>query len=229
MTTDCYSILGVPRTATASEIRAAYRRLARVYHPDLNAGPEAEARMREINEAYDTLSDPQRRRYYDRTGIANGAAPPAASPSPRSHSRRRPPHRPSAAPPARDFAPRQGDDITVGLMITPREAARGVRKTFPVERLEPCSRCRGSGLEPEDMPPAAACWRCAGDQRLIQRQQLHATIPAGVADGARLRLRGQGHAGRDGGPAGHIYITVRMPVRGGLGRALTFLLRHLYR
>ena len=77
MTTDCYSILGVPRTATASEIRAAYRRLARVYHPDLNAGPEAEARMREINEAYDTLSDPQRRRYYDRTGIANGAAPPA--------------------------------------------------------------------------------------------------------------------------------------------------------
>ena len=65
MNTDCYSILGVPPAATAEEIRAAYRRLARQYHPDLNSGPEAEARMKEINEAYDTLSDPLRRRQYD--------------------------------------------------------------------------------------------------------------------------------------------------------------------
>ena len=71
MNGDCYSTLGVPAAATADEIRAAYRRLARQYHPDLNTGPEAEARMKEINHAYSTLSDPQRRRHYDIYGVSD--------------------------------------------------------------------------------------------------------------------------------------------------------------
>ena len=220
MTTDCYSILGVPRAATATEIRAAYRRLARMYHPDLNAGPEAEARMKEINEAYDTLSDPLRRRQYDSHGVADLPA------TRRGAYRRRRPAGPAAT---REYVPRRGDDIEMALLITRREAARGMRKTFRVERLDACRRCNGSGLEPEETVVPGRCWRCAGEQRLTDLQSLNVTIPAGVADGARLRLRGQGHAGVDGGSNGHIYVTVRLQPNRGAGRALAFLFRHLWR
>ena len=222
MNSDCYSILGVPAAATAEEIRAAYRRLARQYHPDLNAGPEAEARMKEINEAYDTLSDPQRRRQYDLTGIAGGAPANMARRSPRRRDA-------SNAFRAREYVPQRGEDIEVALLISRREAKRGGRKTFPVERLEACPRCRGTGLEPEEVVEFGRCWRCGGAQRLPRELRLNTTIPAGVADGGRLRLRGQGNAGRDGGTNGHIYITVRLSQDRGLRRALAFILRHLIR
>ena len=133
MNGDCYSILGVPAAATTEEIRAAYRRLARQYHPDLNAGPEAEARMKEINQAYATLSDPQRRRHYDVYGVSE---PPSAGPSRRSqHNGTRPgstrPARPRTYSPS---SPQRGEDIETALLITRREARQGMRKVFPVAR-----------------------------------------------------------------------------------------------
>ena len=140
MNTDCYSILGVPPAATAEEIRAAYRRLARQYHPDLNSGPEAEARMKEINEAYDTLSDPLRRRQYD-IHKSNGDFLANRARRGQSPGRRR-----AAASPARTrpYVPQRGEDIEVALLITRREAKHGARKNFPVERMEVCPRCRGT-------------------------------------------------------------------------------------
>lgn len=226
MNGDCYSILGVPAAATADEIRAAYRRLARQYHPDLNAGPQAEARMKEINEAYATLSDPERRRYYDLYGATAAPARVGDARASRRRSRR------SAAydsPRTRPYAPRRGEDIAAALIISLREARQGARKSFLVTRLEACPRCRGTGLEPEETLLVDECWRCAGEQRLGRQLWLNATIPAGVSDGRRLRLRGQGNAGRDGGASGHIYITVRVARHSGLRQALTFVLRHLFR
>ena len=216
MQQNCYSILGVPRTATTGEIRAAYRRLARMYHPDLNSEPEAEARMKEINEAYQVLSDPGRRFHHDAEVSGVGRQR-------RQYQRREGRGR----APAREYNPRQGEDIEVSLLISQRAAARGERKSFPVSRMETCPRCRGSGVEPEETAEAGVCWRCAGEQRLHRELRLNATIPAGVADGSRLRLRGQGNAGLDGGPGGNIYITVRIMPGERFGQALSFLLRHL--
>ena len=224
MSGDCYSILGVPAAATAEEIRAAYRRLARLYHPDLNSGPEAEARMKEINQAYATLSDPLRRRHYDLYGTIDPTQVDL------SRSRRQGSQRSATADPARQrpFSPSRGDDIPAALLITRKEARKGSRKTFPVVRFETCPRCRGTGLEPEETLAVGRCWRCAGEQRLRRDLSLNATIPAGIVDGRRLRLRGQGHAGLDGGPNGHIYITVRVIRNRSLRRTLAFIWRHLF-
>ncbi len=220
MNRDCYSILGVPRSATIGEIRAAYRRLAHQYHPDLNSGPEAEARMQEINEAYATLSDPARRRLYDSTG--------AMSNSLITRRRRQPAGPRRGAAPAREYSPQRGEDIEAAVVINDREARKGTRKTFLVERLETCPRCRGTGLEPEEIAIAGRCWRCVGEQRLPRTLRLNATIPAGVADGSRLRLRGQGNAGIDDGANGHVYVTARVSPNRGLGHAMSFVFRHLF-
>ena len=228
MNGDCYSILGVPAAATTEEIRAAYRRLARQYHPDLNAGPEAEARMKEINHAYATLSDPQRRRHYDIYGVSQ---PAAVEPTRRSRQNGARPtaNRSSRSPTHSPSSPRRGDDIEAALLITRREARQGMRKVFPVTRTETCQRCRGTGFEPEETLESDQCWRCGGEQRLRRELWLSATIPAGVADGRRLRLRGQGNAGLDGGASGHIYITVRVAQHAKLRQAVSFVLRHLFR
>ena len=219
MNRDCYSILGVPRSATIGEIRAAYRRLAHQYHPDVNSGPEAEARMQEINEAYATLSDPARRRLYDQIGATSN----------RSVTRRGSPTGPRrGTAPSRDYIPQRGGDIETAVIISEREGRAGTRKTFLVERLETCPRCRGSGIEPEEIAIAGRCWRCAGEQRLPRTLRLNAIIPPGVTDGERFRLRGQGNAGTDNGVSGHVYITARFAPNRGLKHALTFTLRHLF-
>ena len=220
MRPDCYSILGVPRTATAGEIRAAYRRLARLYHPDLNSGSEAEVRMQQINEAYATLSDPGRRRQYDLHGTISG------TPLTQRRQSGSGPRRGTAPP--REYAPQRGEDLEVCVLINSRDVARGARKTFVVDRMETCPRCRGVGLEPEEIAIAGRCWRCGGEQRLSRTLRLNATIPAGVADGGRLRLRGQGNAGIDGGANGHVYVTARLAPNKGWGHALRFVLRHVF-
>lgn len=217
MQQNCYSILGVPRTATAEEIRTAYRRLARLYHPDLNPEPEAEARMKEINEAYKVLSDPGRRFRYDAEVDDVGRM------------RRRYQRRERRArAPVQEDEPRRGEDIEVTVLIGPRDVAKGTRQSFPVSRMEMCPRCGGSGSEPEETAGTSACWRCSGEQRLYRELRLNATIPAGAADGSRLRLRGQGNAGLDGGPSGNIYITVRIMPRVGFRQTLSFVLRHIF-
>ncbi len=223
MTQDCYSILGIPRTATVDEIRLAYRRLVRLYHPDLNSGPEAESRMQQINEAYSTLSDPQRRRQYDLGSLGIGTAARRYNRGSVNRTRQR------AARGGGDLRDaRAGEDLKVSVFINPREARLGTRKSFWIERLEACPRCRGTGTEPEETLTAGACWRCAGKQRIPRELRLQATMPAGVADGARLRLRGQGCAGINGGPHGHVYITARLSKSSGIAHTFTFLMRHLF-
>lgn len=169
---DYYSILGVSRNATQEEIKKAFRRLARKYHPDLNAGDKsAEEKFKEINEAYSCLSDPIRRANYDRYGTAEG-------------------------PTGNGFGfetyttftdifedifegffgnfgfkkkrPTKGDDLRYDLTITLEEAAFGAEKTIKFPRWEECKICRGSGIKPGSQP--IICSSCGGSGHIRYNQ-----------------------------------------------------------
>lgn len=172
---DYYQVLGVPRTAGADEVKKAYRRLARQYHPDVNKSPDAEERFKEINEAYEVLSDDQKRTAYDRFGHAGVQGPTGAGYSGFGGfgfedifeeffsgfgmgSRRR----------ARQ-APRRGADLQYGLTISFEEAAFGCEKEIEILRHETCPRCQGSGAEPGTQP--MRCPQCNGTGEVRQVQQ----------------------------------------------------------
>ena len=202
---DHYATLGLPPTAAAAEIEAAYRRLAAAHHPGLLRAPAEAAPFLAVQAAYAVLADPRRRADYDRQ------RPPAAGPG-------------AAAPPAGDrFAaavaaaaarprrPRAGDDRRVELTLTLREVIAGAERPVTLERLEACADCRGRG--------AAPCLACGGDGRMPFRQTLAVGIPPGVDDGARLRLGGEGDAGSAGGPPGDLFVVLRVAPDPAVARA----------
>jgi len=173
---DYYEILGVPRQASPDELKGAFRRLARQYHPDVNKEPDAEERFKEINEAYAVLSDDQQRAAYDRFGHAGVRGPNGAGPEVnidlndladmifgemfgmggfgRSGSRR-----------ARS-APRRGADLQYRLELTFEEAIFGVEKEIEITRDEICSTCGGKGAEPGTTP--VRCNNCNGTGEVRQ-------------------------------------------------------------
>jgi molecular chaperone DnaJ len=158
---DLYEVLGVRHDASAEEIKKTYRRLARELHPDVNKDPEAERRFKRITAAYQTLSDPTRRRQYDLFGTP-GAAPDVfpfgdmgdifdvffggGIGGRRRGSRRTRTHR--------------GEDLFAQLTLTFEEAAFGVEKDVTMDTLDECSRCKGTGCEPGTHP--SRCTRCGG-------------------------------------------------------------------
>lgn len=167
---DYYEILGVSRTATQEEIKRAYRQLARKYHPDVSTEPDAEARFKEINEAYQVLSDPEKRAAYDRYGHAG---PPGVGfdfgfRDPFEifeevfgdlgfgfrTSRRR--------------GPRRGADLRYDLRLRFEEAVFGCQKEIEIARWESCPNCRGSGAEPGTTP--VRCHECNGTGQVRQVQ-----------------------------------------------------------
>ena len=175
---DYYEILGVGRGASADEIKKAYRKLTRKYHPDANPGDaEAERKYKEINEANEVLSDPQKRAQYDQFGYV-GDMPPGGADfggfggfggadfgdlfgdlfgSAFGGAGRR-----SVDP----NAPRRGSDLEYTMQITLEEAYRGVTKKIEVQRLESCPRCGGSGAEPGTS--AETCPTCGGRGQVQQ-------------------------------------------------------------
>ncbi len=172
MAKDYYEILGVPRNATQEEIKRAFRRLARQYHPDVNKSPDAEERFKEINEAYAVLSDPEKRAAYDRFGRAGvegmGGMPDFSTINfadlieelfgfgwTRSGSRRP--------------APRRGRDRHLTLTLTFEEALFGAEKPVEITRVEVCSTCNGSGAAPGTQP--VRCSVCGGLGRVRQSRQ----------------------------------------------------------
>jgi len=172
---DYYDILGVPRNATTDDIKVAFRKLARQYHPDVSTEPDAEERFKEINEAYGVLSDPQKRARYDQFGRAGlgemGGMPDYATMDfgdifeeilggfgfgfGGSGSRSRRPHR--------------GRDLQVRVDLTFEQAVFGVEKTIEVTRNEVCSTCHGSGAEPGTSPQR--CQTCGGRGEVRQVRQ----------------------------------------------------------
>ena len=256
---DYYEVLGINKGAGEAEIKKAYRSLAKKYHPDMNPGDaEAEAKFKEVNEAYAVLSDAEKRSQYDQFGHAA--------------------FDPSAGGGAgfggfggfgdfsdlgdifgsffgggfggggaqRRNAPTRGEDVGVRVTVTFEEAAFGVKKDVSFHRIQKCAECGGSGAAKGTQ--AETCKVCggSGQKRITQRiggmafqstttcdscrgtgkvvktpcseckgtgyvkinKKLSVTIPAGIDDGERIAIRGQGCDGRNGGPTGDLIITV---------------------
>ena len=243
---DYYEVLGVSRTATEAEMKSAFRKLAMQYHPDRNPGDhEAEVKFKEINEAYQTLSDGQKRAAYDRYGHAAFANGGAGGPGfgndfsdfmsdifenffGEARGRRNPGGR------------ERGADMRYNLEITLDDAYQGKNAELKIPTSVTCEVCTGSGAKPGSKPktcPTCAgagrvratqgffsiertcpnchgrgetiddpCGACGGAGRITRERTLSVNIPAGVEDGTRIRLAGEGEAGLRGGPPGDLYI-----------------------
>ncbi len=248
---DYYKTLGVPKTATEKDIKAAYRGLAKQYHPDRNPGDlKAEERFKEINEANEVLTDPAKRKLYDRYGDDwqhyraagyTGSEPRTRSASGSSASGDdfgawfarqngstsrfddgvfQTEYRSGSGgfsdffqtlfggggrTPTRNVPPRRqkGTDLEVDITVTFDEAYRGSTRTFDVQSEEICSTCGGTGYVREN-----PCPTCDATGRVAQVRQIEVKVPAGVATGSKVRVRGQGNSGEGGAPAGDILIKV---------------------
>ena len=256
---DYYEVLGVDKSADANAIKKAYRSLAKKYHPDMNPGDkEAEAKFKEVNEAYAVLSDDEKKAKYDQFGHA--AFDPAAG-----------------GGYGADFggfgdfgdifssffgggfgggssggrranAPTRGDDIGIRVTISFEEAAFGVKKEVSYNRVQKCGECGGSGAAKGSSAETCSACNGTGQKRVMQRlggmqfqstapcdacrgtgkviknpcsncrgsgsvratKSLTVTIPAGIDNGQKIALRGQGCDGRNGGPAGDLIITIQV-------------------
>ncbi|MEV0352913.1 molecular chaperone DnaJ [Nonomuraea sp. NPDC050022] len=278
---DYYAVLGVPKSATADDIKKAYRKLARQYHPDTNQGDVAkEAKFKEISEANDVLSDSKRRKEYDEArtlfGSGVGAQRPGSGGFPfdfgdlfgGTANQQQQGH--GAGERLGDLfgglfnrgggstrttsatRPRRGQDVESEVTLTFTEAVDGSTvslrltssaactacsgtgaKAGTTPRVcptcegtgaasrnlgnfafsEPCRDCKGRGLLVDDPCPV-----CEGSGRAKSTRNIQARIPAGVADGQRVKLKGKGAPGENGGPAGDLYILTHVKPHAVFGR-----------
>jgi curved DNA-binding protein len=206
---DFYEVLDVPRSASQDEIQRAYRKLARTYHPDVNSDPGAEDRFKAISEAYDVLSDPETRRRYDAFGPDFRQVPDGVDPETWRRSRAGT----GAAGPAQGartggFGSDLGGDlggINIDDLLGGLFGGRADRGWGPIP---------GADQEAELELTVEEAYR--GGQRSVTlegpdgRRSFDVKIPAGVADGQRIRLAGQGGRGSEGAPNGDLYFVVRI-------------------
>jgi molecular chaperone DnaJ len=255
MPRDPYDVLGIEREATAQQIKKAFRQLARELHPDVNAhDPDAEEKFKEAAEAYEILSDDERRATYDRyghEGLRSGGY----------------------APNFDGFGsigdlfdaffggsggggggfgarsgPMPGGDVAVAVEIDLLQAADGAKVEVSYEAIERCEHCHGNGAEPgtpistcdrcggagqlqaatrtpfgqmvrtvvcdvcggDGRVPEQPCRQCRGRGRRAAKAELEIEVPAGIANGQRIRIGGKGHAGEAGAQAGDLYVLVRV-------------------
>ena len=269
---DYYEILGVSKSATDDELKKAYRKMAKKYHPDANPNNKAEAekKFKEVNEAYEVLSNPQKRKMYDQFGTADpsgagfGGGPFGGGNGYYSYT-------------TSDFGdfgdlgdifssffgggfggqrvnqrknngPRKGDDLNLNVEITFADSFLGVEKEMTVTRQETCTVCNGTGAKKGTNPikcptcngtgqvtsfqntilgrvqTTRTCNECRGTGEIIKEPcenchgkgtvrktpKVKVKIPAGINDNQTVVLRGQGNPGTKGGPAGDLFITVRV-------------------
>ena len=256
---DYYEVLGVNRNASDEEIKNAFRKLAKKYHPDVQTGDkeQSEAKFKEVNEAYEVLSDKDKRAKYDQFGHA--AFDPAAGGGSYGggagfgdftdifdtmfggfggfgggHQQR--------------TGPARGNDLKYNLTLTFEEAAFGIKKEINIPREENCASCSGTGAKPGTQPTKCTacngagqvraqqntmfgafstvrtceacngtgkiisdpCQECRGQGRVRKSHRINITIPAGIDNGQTLNMRGEGEAGKRGGPNGDLYIVVNV-------------------
>ena len=223
---DYYETLGVKRDATDKEIKAAYRKLARKWHPDLNSGKEKEAseeKFKQINEAYEVLSDPEKRSKYDRLG-ANWRGGQDFRPPPDMDGFNF--HSGGGGGDFSDFfemlfggggspfgrggrscrrGPMRGKDVESEIELTLEDAYRGGEKSFQMSNREACPVCGGTGHNQDTF-----CNGCGGTGVKAGIKTLAVKIPSGMQDGSRIRLKGQGGEGMQGGPRGDLFLKVRL-------------------
>src|SRR5215218_10553082 len=210
---DPYEVLGVPRDADETQIKKAFRRLARELHPDVNRhDPDAEEKFKEAAEAYEILNDAERRALYDRYGHdglrSGGYAPNFEGFGSISDLFDAFFGGFGGGMGGRAAGPAQGRDIAVGAEITLAEAATGTSVELSFEAVDACEVCHGNGAKTGT--PIVTCERCGGRGREVRRRTLRVDVPPGIGDGQRIRLSGRGHAGERGGPPGDLYVLVRI-------------------
>ena len=260
---DYYEVLGISKDASEQEIKKAYRKMAMKYHPDKNQGDkDSEEHFKEVNEAYEVLSDPQKRRTYDQFGHAGfsgggfgqggfsggqgfggfedifgdifgdmfGGGFGGAGRS------------------SRKTGPRKGADMRLRMELKFEEAAFGIEREISLQREEECDTCHGSGAKPGtstttcptcngtgevrqttrtpfgNMINVAPCPNCQGAGTIIEHKcetcygqgrvkkakEINVKIPAGVDDGATIKMSGEGQLGHKGGPRGDLYIIINV-------------------
>lgn len=251
---DYYEVLGVGKDASQEEIKKAYRKLARKYHPDVNKAADAADKFKEAKDAYEVLSDSQKRANYDQFGHADpsqgfggggfggadfgggfgdifdmffgGGGGGGRNPN----------------------APKRGADLQYTMQIEFKEAVFGKEADLKIPRTESCDRCHGTGAKPGTKPDTCSvchgsgqqevvqntafgrivnrrvcsacngqgqiikerCGTCQGSGKVKKTRNIHVHIPAGVDDGAQLRVSGEGEAGSKGGPSGDLYVVIRV-------------------
>jgi DnaJ-class molecular chaperone len=227
---DYYKILGVARGASGDEIKKAFRKLARKYHPDVNPGDKkAEEKFKEINEAYEVLSDPEKRRKYDTLGPnwQEQFGPGFSSSGTRrtyqySNNRGNFDFDPSGAgfsdffealfgrstaTGARgmrdDLRRRAGDNIEQPVEVTLQEAYIGGARTFNIQSTEVCPTCQGTGEVGNRL-----CSTCSGQGTIPRNKRIQVKIPAGVDNGSKIRVAGEGQPGIGGGPRGDLFLVI---------------------
>jgi DnaJ-class molecular chaperone len=228
---DYYQILGVPRSASADEIKKAYRRLARQYHPDLHSGSkksEMEKKFKELNEAHEVLSDPDKRKKYDQYGAQWEQA--EAFEKARQQAGGRGfggPHDFGGQDAGGGFTSEAfsdifenlfggrraggggrgfsapGDDLETEVNLTLREVLTGATKRVTMREPVPCATCRGTGSL-----RGRPCPTCLGRGLTTESKTIEVKIPAGVQDGTRVRVAGKGQPGSNGGKRGDLYLHV---------------------
>ncbi|HWF23821.1 MAG TPA: molecular chaperone DnaJ [Solirubrobacteraceae bacterium] len=258
MARDYYDVLGVPRGADDGEIKKAFRRLARELHPDVNShDPDAEEKFKEAAEAYEVLSDSERRATYDRyghDGLRSGGYAPnfegfgSVADIFDAFFGGGSPFGGGFGGGGRAAGPEQGGDVAVAVDIDLAQAVTGANVDVAYDAIVRCEHCNGNGAEPGT--PIETCTRCGGSGQLravtrtpfgqvvratvcdtcegdgrvatdpchvcrgrgrsVKRTKLTVEIPAGIADGQRIRLGGRGHAGERGGLQGDLYVLVRV-------------------
>ncbi|MBY0267821.1 MAG: molecular chaperone DnaJ [Burkholderiales bacterium] len=249
---DYYEVLGVNRDASEDDLKKSYRKLAMKWHPDRNPdNPKAEEHFKEAKEAYEVLSDAQKRAAYDQYGHA-GVDPSAGAGA--------------AGAGFGGFGDAFGDifgdifgggsggrgrstvyrgaDLRYNLEISLEDAARGTETRIRIPAMEECETCHGSGAKPGTQPTtcttcgghgqvrmqqgffsiqqtcpkchgtgkmvASPCGTCSGNGRVKKHKTLAVKIPAGVDEGDRIRLSGEGEAGVNGGPSGDLYVVIQI-------------------
>jgi DnaJ-class molecular chaperone len=221
MARDFYEVLGVPRSASDKEVRQAFRRLARKFHPDVNPGDtRAEERFKEINRAYEVLSDKEKRKKYDRYGErweqaeafdqarrAGGAFTQTFDLGDlfgRGGGRGGPFEGIFEAFTGRR-GPMRGQNVEYAAEVTLEEAFQGTTRLLELQSEAACATCGGSG-----QIAGAVCHVCQGAGAVVGSKRVEVKIPAGVQDGSRVRIAGEGRPGIGGGPRGDLYVVVRV-------------------
>ncbi|GAB2901335.1 MULTISPECIES: molecular chaperone DnaJ [Microvirgula] len=251
---DCYDVLGLNRDASEEEIKKSYRKLAMKYHPDRNPdSKEAEEKFKEAKEAYEILSDGQKRAAYDQYGHA-GVDPQAGGAGGAGFGGFGDAFadifgdifgggRAGGGGGGRSNVYR-GSDLRYNLEITLEEAARGCEKQIRIPTMDECDVCHGSGAKPGTEAKTCStcggvgqvrmqqgffsiqqtcptchgsgkqitdpCRACNGAGRVKKQKTLNVKIPAGVDDGDRIRLAGEGEPGTNGGPHGDLYVVTQI-------------------